>query len=101
MNFSKEEYDLVYSEEYEPEGFEDIKELADRCKFSNCTHTVEPHCAVLKSISDGVLAEDRFIAYYREKNEALHVASHKNKTKAVDYLKQRKLFQEPVKKSKE
>lgn len=101
MNFKKEEYDLACSEEFDLEGFEDIEELADRCKFSNCSHTAEPQCAVQKSIIDGLLSKDRFIAYYREKNEALHVAKEKNKTKAVDYMKQRKLFQEPIIKSKE
>jgi putative ribosome biogenesis GTPase RsgA len=75
--------------------FEDIVDLSRMCKFTNCTHTKEPHCAVKKAISEGVLSNDKFNAYYREKNEEEHILKQKNKTKAVDYMKQRKLFREP------
>jgi putative ribosome biogenesis GTPase RsgA len=101
MKFNKNDFVMVYSEENTENGFEDIKELSTQCKFSNCTHTGEPNCAVQKSISEGTLPKERFTAYYREKNEAEHVANQKNKTKAVDYMKQRKLFQKPGLKSKE
>jgi hypothetical protein len=101
MKFNKNDFDMIYSEENAEQGFEDIKKLSTQCKFSNCTHTSEPHCAVQKSISEGTLSNERFTAYYREKNEAEHVANQKNKTKAVDYMKQRKLFQKPGLKSKE
>ncbi|WP_407272444.1 hypothetical protein [Radiobacillus sp. PE A8.2] len=76
-------------------GFKDILDLASMCKFTNCTHTKEPHCAVQKAISDGVLTQDKFVAYYRELNEEEHIMNQKNRTKAIDYMKQRKLFQEP------
>ncbi|MEH7492183.1 hypothetical protein [Neobacillus niacini] len=75
--------------------YEDIIDLSRMCKFTNCTHTKEPHCAVKIAISEGVLSKDKFYAYYREKNEEEHILKQKNKTKAVDYMKQRKLFQEP------
>jgi hypothetical protein len=101
MKFNKNDFDMIYSEKNAEQGFEDIKKLSTQCKFSNCTHTSEPHCAVQKSISEGTLSNERFTAYYREKNEAEHVANQKNKTKAVDYMKQRKLFQKPGLKTKE
>jgi len=40
-------------------AFADIAELSLKCKFHNCTHTGEPHCAVQKAIADGILSADR------------------------------------------
>jgi putative ribosome biogenesis GTPase RsgA len=73
-------------------AYEDILEMSKDCKFSDCTHTREPGCAVQKAINNGVLSEDRFNNFYREKNEADYVSKQKNKTKAIDYMKQRKIF---------
>jgi len=73
--------------------FEDILELSRRCKFSDCTHTTEPECAVKKAIYEGILSEVRFNNYYRLKKEAEYVSEKENKTKAIDYMKQKKLFQ--------
>lgn len=73
--------------------FEDILELSRRCKFSNCTHTMETECAVKKAISEGTLSEVRINNYYRLKKEAEYISEEKNKTKAIDYMKQRRLFQ--------
>lgn len=39
--------------------FEDILALARNCKFSNCTHESEPHCAVRAALSDGTLSQER------------------------------------------
>nr|WP_130296998.1 MULTISPECIES: hypothetical protein [Fictibacillus] len=71
-----------------------ILELSTRCKYTDCTHTSENECAVKAAISEGILLEETFHNYYREKKEAEHIANQKNKTKAIDYMKQRKLFQE-------
>ncbi|WP_254434103.1 hypothetical protein [Halobacillus sp. Marseille-Q1614] len=76
-------------------GFEDIFELFKRCKFSNCTHTNEPACAVQEAILEAILSEEHFHNYYREKNETEYISKQKNKTKARDYMKQRKLFRKP------
>ncbi|WP_407920520.1 hypothetical protein [Gottfriedia acidiceleris] len=73
--------------------FKDLLELSIRCKFSNCTHTTEPKCAVKKAVSEGIFLEVRLNNYYRFKNEAEYVSEKKNKTKAIDYMKQLKLFQ--------
>ena len=75
--------------------FEEIKDLSRMCKFTNCTHIKEPHCAVKKAISEGILSKDKVNAYFREKNEEEHILKQKNKTKAIDYMKQKKLFREP------
>ncbi|MGH1048799.1 MULTISPECIES: hypothetical protein [Bacillus] len=76
-------------------GFEDIVELSIGCKFSDCTHTTEPNCAVKKAISEGILSDETFNHYYRFKNETEYVSKQKNKTKAIDYMKNLKLFEDP------
>ncbi len=39
--------------------FSDIEELTKHCKFSDCSHTNEPDCAVQKAIKNGILDENR------------------------------------------
>lgn len=93
MKINKKVLEIIDSVEILDNGFEDISELSKECKFSNCTHTTEPDCAVKKAISEGILSDERFNNYYRAKNEAAYVSEQKNKTKAIDYMKQKKLFQ--------
>lgn len=44
-------------------AFEDISDLADRCKFGDCTHESEPGCAVNKAIDSGEIDPDRLMNY--------------------------------------
>lgn len=39
------------------------------CKFSNCTHTNEPDCAVLQAVSDGAIAARRYRNYLELREE--------------------------------
>jgi len=50
--------------------FADIDELSTKCKFSDCTHSNEPNCAVKKAINEGLLTEDRLSSYLKLKKEA-------------------------------
>ncbi len=50
--------------------FADIEELSTKCKFSDCTHSSEPNCAVKKAINEGLLTEDRLASYLKLKKEA-------------------------------
>lgn len=52
---SKIGFDLINLEGNFEFGYEDIKKISMRCKFSNCSHTNEPNCAVKRAISDGAL----------------------------------------------
>ncbi|MED2041475.1 hypothetical protein P4V58_31040 [Bacillus wiedmannii] len=69
-----------------------MEAISKKCKFSNCSHTNETHCAVKRAISDGILSEEIANNYYRDLNEAQYVSKQKNKTKTIDYMKQLKLF---------
>lgn len=50
--------------------FDDIKQLAQQCRFNDCTHTQEPGCAVQAAIQAGSLSEDRLDNYRALLNEA-------------------------------
>lgn len=44
-------------------SFEDIEELAAKCKYADCSHTIEPRCAVRNAIEAGELSAERFKNY--------------------------------------
>ncbi len=43
--------------------FKEIFEYSKQCRFSNCTHTHEPGCAVLKAVDDHYIALSRYQSY--------------------------------------
>ncbi len=64
------------------ETFQDISELAEQCKFANCSHTIEKGCAILEAIKDGGLDEQRYKNFVKMKNEsAFYEMSYSEKRK--------------------
>lgn len=45
--------------------FPEIAEVAQVCKFRNCTHTHEPQCAVTAAVEAGTLSRYRYESYLR------------------------------------
>ena len=43
--------------------FKEIFEFSKQCRFSNCSHTHEPGCAVLKAVEDHFIAQSRYQSY--------------------------------------
>ena len=43
--------------------FKEIFEFSKQCRFSDCTHTHEPGCAVLKAVEDHYIAQSRYQSY--------------------------------------
>ena len=43
--------------------FKEIFHFSKDCRFSNCTHTHEPGCAVLKALDDHLIAASRYQSY--------------------------------------
>jgi len=43
--------------------FPDIFRHAANCRFSNCTHTHEPGCAVIQALDDHLIAQSRYQSY--------------------------------------
>jgi ribosome biogenesis GTPase len=49
--------------------FPDIAPLVAHCRFSDCTHTVEPGCAVKEAVEEGEVSEHRYESYVRLREE--------------------------------
>lgn len=45
--------------ELESSGFSEIDQIAERCRFRDCTHATEPGCAVQAALADGTLSPER------------------------------------------
>lgn len=43
--------------------FKEIFQFSEDCRFSNCTHTHEPHCAVREAVERHDIAESRYNSY--------------------------------------
>ena len=48
--------------------FPEIRNKMNDCKFNNCKHENEPHCAVIKAVEEGVIYEERYINYLKMLN---------------------------------
>lgn len=56
-------------------AFGDIEELAQGCKFKNCTHTSEHGCKVLAAVAAGTLDMARLESYRKLKTENAYAAN--------------------------
>lgn len=56
VDFKKEELALYFPE---------MKERLNDCKYYNCTHTHEPHCAIKEAVENGEIAQERYINYIK------------------------------------
>ena len=66
------------------EIFDDIQELSLSCRFTNCSHTKEPGCAVLQAIKDGKLQPEHYGNYVKLKQESeLNETAYSDKRKKV------------------
>lgn len=54
-------------------AFSDIEELAQRCRFRDCTHVNEPGCAVRAAVEAGEVAPERLDSYVRLREESEQV----------------------------
>lgn len=77
------------------QSFEDIGNLAENCRYSNCSHTQEPGCAVLKAVVNGELGEERHHSYLKLKKE-----SEFNEMSYVDKRKKDRAFGRFIKSAK-
>lgn len=68
-------------------AFKDIEELSLRCKFSDCTHTSEPRCAVKEAIKDGTLSKKRYESFVKLKKEAAYTERKLNRKAEIQYKK--------------
>jgi ribosome biogenesis GTPase len=58
--------------------FEDVRELARACRFSDCKHRTEPGCAVRQAVERGDLDGDRLTSYLKLEREVAYLAVRKD-----------------------
>ena len=76
-------------------AFRDLEELSRACKFSNCTHTTEPGCAIQAALADGTLDAARWNSFCKLK------AENKSAADSSKYLEaKREKFKEIAKTNK-
>lgn len=69
------------------DSFAEIKALAARCRFADCSHCNEPGCAIRKAIESGELNPEHYQSYLKLKAE-----SEFNEMSYVDKRKKDKAF---------
>ncbi len=62
-------------------SFEDILELAQNCRFSNCNHNNEPDCAIQAALANHKLNADHYKNYLKIQKESRH---HKKQNAHVE-----------------
>ncbi len=72
--------------------FSEVTELAQACRFGDCSHSNEKGCAVQAAIASGELAEERFENYLKLKRESAH-----NEMSYVEKRRKDKAFGKMVK----
>lgn len=55
--------------------FDDIEDLALRCRFSDCEHRTEPDCAIKAALEDGSLERGRLESYRKLRRELRAIAA--------------------------
>jgi ribosome biogenesis GTPase len=68
------ELGLVGDEAAVDAAFDELADLAQRCRYGDCQHASEPGCAVQEALREGRLSEARWASYVKLKREAAFAA---------------------------
>jgi ribosome biogenesis GTPase len=66
------------------ETFAEIEALAARCRFSDCTHTSEPGCAIIAAIASSEIDAAAFSSYQKLKRESARFEQKMHERHRVD-----------------
>jgi len=61
-------------------AFPEIDNLADQCRFHDCSHTHEPGCQVLHGMAAGIIRQDRLDSYQKMKRELAYLSDRQTKS---------------------
>lgn len=64
------------------QSFSDVQDIIRNCKFSNCTHSGEPDCAVQEAMENGTLSYGRWKNYMKILRESDYQAAKESRNKA-------------------
>ncbi|MDF2513670.1 MAG: rsgA, partial [Herbinix sp.] len=66
------------------QSFSDVNDLIQECRFSDCTHTNEPGCAVRIALENGELSEKRWKSYLKILRESNFQSAKESRNKAKE-----------------
>ncbi|MBL5769314.1 ribosome small subunit-dependent GTPase A [Heyndrickxia sporothermodurans] len=61
------------------QSFSDIEELAESCRFRDCSHSKEPGCAIQLAILEGTLDKSRYASYVKLQKELAFLERKENR----------------------
>lgn len=82
------------------ETFADVETLAADCRFTDCTHAIEPGCAVQAAVDEGALPLDRLRSYRKLHRELELVAARQDARVRVERRKQIRRFARSLRKDR-
>ena len=59
--------------------FHSIFQASQKCRFNDCTHKAEPHCAIQKAVSEGHIHHEKLERYQRLVEEASEQTEIRNR----------------------
>jgi len=64
------EFGILGAESGLNESFSDITRLAANCRYRDCTHLNEPHCAVIEAVKSGEISQEHYENYMKLTEES-------------------------------
>lgn len=62
----------------------DVSALAEACRFENCTHIIEPDCAVIDAVNNGLLELEVYNSYLKLRKESWYFSSSEHEKRKKD-----------------
>ena len=88
---------LTGSEEGITAAFPDVDEASQSCRFRDCTHSVEPGCAVRAAVESGTLTPERLASYHKLMREAQVAAAKTDVRRRADEDRKGKIISKAAK----
>jgi ribosome biogenesis GTPase len=77
-------------------AFDDVTELANGCRFSDCAHEGEPGCAVRAALADGRLTEGRLASHRKLEREIARAARQGDPRARAEHRRTWRIIQKSV-----
>lgn len=87
-------------EEGMEQSFFEVNDLIMKCKFSDCTHTKEPGCAIRAAMKNGILTEARWLSYLKLQGESNFQAKKERRSMVREVKNKNKKMVKHLPKSK-
>lgn len=91
------EFQLWSADEGLDTAYEEIVMLSDGCRFSDCTHTSEPDCAVLRALESGEIPKERYESYLKLNRELAFLEQKQDKRKYLENKRKQKELHRAIK----